>query len=167
MEILGQDSFNKELLKSFEYRALGPARQGARILTVAAHESDPFTFYLAVASGGVWKTVNNGTTFTPVFDDAGRLTFGALTIAPSNPNVLWVGTGDAACGRLTIIGDGVYKSIDAGKTWTHMGLKETRHIGRIAIHPKNPDIVYVAALGLHFSFNEERGLYKTLDGGKT
>lgn len=167
MEIFGQDSFNKELLKSFEYRALGPARQGARILTVAAHESDPFTFYLAVASGGVWKTVNNGTTFTPVFDDAGRLTFGALAIAPSDPNVLWVGTGDAASGRITIIGDGVYKSTDAGKTWTHMGLKETRHIGRIAIHPKNPDIVYVAALGFHFSFNEERGLYKTTDGGKT
>ncbi len=167
MEILGQDSFNKELLKSFEYRALGPARQGARILTVAAHESDPFTFYLAVASGGVWKTVNNGTTFTPVFDDAGRLTFGALAIAPSDPNVLWVGTGDAASGRITIIGDGVYKSTDAGKTWTHMGLKETRHIGRIAIHPKNPDIVFVAALGFHFSFNEERGLYKTTDGGKT
>lgn len=167
MEILGQDSFNKELLKSFEYRALGPARQGARILTVAAHESDPFTFYLAVASGGVWKTVNNGTTFTPVFDDAGRLTFGALAMAPSDPNVLWVGTGDAASGRITIIGDGVYKSTDAGKTWTHMGLKETRHIGRIAIHPKNPDIVYVAALGFHFSFNEERGLYKTTDGGKT
>ncbi|MFC2166378.1 WD40/YVTN/BNR-like repeat-containing protein [Acidobacteriota bacterium] len=167
--IFGQDSLNeeKEILKSFEYRALGPARQGVRILTVAAHESDPFTFYLAVASGGVWKTVNNGTTFTPVFDNAGRLTFGALAIAPSNPNVLWVGTGDAACGRLTIMGDGVYKSTDAGKTWTHMGLTETRHIGRIAIHPKNPDIVYVAALGYHFSFNEERGLYKTLDGGKT
>ncbi len=167
MEILGQDSFNKDLLKSFEYRALGPARQGARILTIVAHESDPFTFYLAVASGGVWKTVNNGTTFTPVFDDAGRLAFGALAIAPSDPNVLWVGTGDAASGRITIIGDGVYKSTDAGKTWTHMGLKETCHIGRIAIHPKNPDIVYVAALGLHFSFNEERGLYKTTDGGKT
>jgi len=166
-EIFGQDSINPELLKFFEYRALGPARQGARILAVVAHESDPFTFYLAVASGGVWKTVNNGTTFTPVFDDAGRLTFGALAIAPSDPNVLWVGTGDAACGRLTIIGDGVYKSTDAGKTWTHMGLTETRHIGRIAIHPKNPDIVYVAALGLHFSFNEERGLYKTTDGGKT
>ncbi|MCJ7582938.1 MAG: hypothetical protein MUP98_20675 [Candidatus Aminicenantes bacterium] len=167
MGIFGQDSLNKDILKSFEYRALGPARQGARILTVAAHESDPFTFYLAVASGGVWKTVNNGTTFTPVFDDAGRLTFGALAIAPSDPTILWVGTGDAACGRLTIIGDGVYKSTDAGKTWTHMGLKETRHIGRIAIHPKNPDIVYVAALGFHFSFNEERGLYKTTDGGKT
>ncbi|MFC2160616.1 WD40/YVTN/BNR-like repeat-containing protein [Acidobacteriota bacterium] len=167
LSLFGQDSLNKEILESFEYRALGPARQGARILTVAAHESDPFTFYLAVASGGVWKTVNNGTTFTPVFDDAGRLTFGALAVAPSDPDVLWVGTGDAACGRLTIIGDGVYKSTDAGKTWTHMGLKETRHIGRIAIHPKNPDIVYVAALGYHFSFNEERGLYKTTDGGKT
>jgi len=122
MGIFGQDSLHNEILKSFEYRALGPARQGARILTVAAHESDPFTFYLAVASGGVWKTVNNGTTFTPVFDDAGRLTFGALAIAPSNPNILWVGTGDAACGRLTIIGDVVYKSTDAGKTWADMAL---------------------------------------------
>ena len=163
----GEVQFNENLLEIFKYRALGPARQGARILTVVAHESDPFTFYLAVASGGVWKTVNNGTTFKPVFDDAGRLTFGALAMAPSDPKILWVGTGDAASGRVTIIGDGVYKSIDAGKTWTHMGLTETRHIGRIAIHPQNPDTVYVAALGYHFSSNEERGLYKTTDGGKT
>jgi photosystem II stability/assembly factor-like uncharacterized protein len=163
----GETQFNEKLLKTFEYRALGPARQGVRILAIAAHKSDPFTFYLAVCSGGLWKTVNNGTTFEPVFDEAGRLTFGALAMAPSDPNILWVGTGDAASGRITIIGDGVYKSTDAGKTWTHMGLKETRHIGRIAIHPTNPDIVYVAALGLHFSSNQERGLYKTTDGGTT
>lgn len=163
----GGGQFDQDLLKTFEFRALGPARQGVRILAIAAHESDPFTFYAAVCSGGLWKTVNNGTTFEPVFDEAGRLTFGALAIAPSDPNILWVGTGDAASGRITIIGDGVYKSTDAGQTWTHMGLKETRHIGRIAIHPTDPKTVYVAAMGLHFSPNEERGLYKTTDGGQT
>ena len=164
--VLGDTQFDQNLLETFEFRALGPARQGVRILTIVAHESDPFTFYVAVCSGGLWKTVNNGTTFEPVFDDAGRLTFGALAMAPSDPDILWVGTGDAASGRITIIGDGVYKSTDAGETWTHMGLKETRHIGRIAIHPTDPETVYVAAMGLHFSTNEERGLYKTTDGGE-
>ena len=164
--VLGDTQFDQNLLETFEFRALGPARQGVRILTIVAHESDPFTFYVAVCSGGLWKTVNNGTTFEPVFDDAGRLTFGALAMAPSDPDILWVGTGDAASGRITIIGDGVYKSTDAGKTWMHMGLNETRHIGRIAIHPTDPETVYVAAMGLHFSPNEERGLYKTTDGGE-
>jgi photosystem II stability/assembly factor-like uncharacterized protein len=165
--VLANEQFDQDFLNTFEFRALGPARQGVRILALAAHESDPYTFYVGVCSGGLWKTVNNGTTFDPIFDNAGRLTFGVLAIAPSDPNILWVGTGDAASGRITIIGDGVYKSTDAGASWAHMGLKETRHIGRIAIHPKDPDIVYVAAMGFHFSPNEERGLYKTTDGGKT
>ncbi|MDH4257577.1 MAG: hypothetical protein OEV50_02115, partial [Candidatus Aminicenantes bacterium] len=163
----GQGIFTEDLLKVFDYRALGPARQGARILDVVVPESQPYTFYLSTASGGLWKTINNGTTFEPVFKNPGKMPIGDTAVAPSDPNIIWVGTGDPASGRISLLGDGVYKSTDGGKTWEHMGLKETRHIGRIAIHPTHPDIVYVAALGYHFSFNEERGLYKTTDGGKT
>ena len=162
-----QSGITEDLLKFFEYRALGPARQGARILDVVVPESQPYTFYVSTASGGLWKTVNNGTTFEPVFKNPGKMPIGDAAVAPSDPNIIWVGTGDPASGRISLLGDGVYKSMDGGKTWEHMGLKETRHIGRIAIHRSNPDIVYVAALGYHFSFNEERGLYKTTDGGKT
>lgn len=165
----GQELFNEDLLKFFTYRALGPARQGARILDIAVPPSQPYsyTFYVATASGGLWKTVNNGTTFKPVFDDQSRLVIPDVAIAPSDPNIVWVATGSPASGRLSLLGDGAYKSTDSGKTWKYMGLRKTRHIGRIAIHPKNPDIVYAATLGYHFSFNKERGLFKTTDGGKT
>jgi photosystem II stability/assembly factor-like uncharacterized protein len=163
----GQGIFSEDLLKVFEYRALGPARQGARILDVVVPESQPYTFYVSTASGGLWKTINNGTTFEPIFKSPGKMPIGDTAVAPSDPNIIWVGTGDPASGRISLLGDGVYKSTDGGKTWEHMGLKETRHIGRIAVHPTHPDIVYVAALGYHFSFNEERGIYKTTDGGKT
>jgi len=158
---------NEDLLKVFEYRSLGPAKQGGRILDVVVPESQPYTFYVSTASGGLWKTENNGTTFKSIFVNPGKMPIGDVAVASSDPNIIWVGTGTAASGRISLLGDGVYKSIDGGKTWKHMGLKETQHIGRIAIHPTNPDIVYVAALGFHFSFNEERGLYKTTDGGKT
>jgi photosystem II stability/assembly factor-like uncharacterized protein len=162
-----QEIFNQEFLKFFRYRALGPAVQGARILDIEVPAGKPYTFYVAFASSGLWRTENNGTTFQSLFDNQGAPTIGDLAIAPSDPNILWVGTGTPASGRLTMRGDGVYKSTDRGKTWKHMGLRETRHIGRIAIHPENPDIVYVAALGYHFSFNRERGLYRTTDGGMT
>ena len=163
----GQNVFNEDFLKFFEYRALGPAVQGARILDIEVPEGKPYTFYAVYATSGLWRTVNNGTTFQSLFDDGGTSAIGDFAIAPSDPAILWVGTGTAASGRLTIKGDGVYKSTDEGKAWKHMGLQETRHIGRIAIHPRDPDIVYVAALGYHFSFNKERGLYKTTDGGAT
>jgi photosystem II stability/assembly factor-like uncharacterized protein len=163
----GQNVFNEDFLKFFEYRALGPAVQGARILDIEAPEGKPYTFYAVYATSGLWRTVNNGTTFQSLFDDGGTSAIGDFAIAPSDPAILWLGTGTADSGRLTIKGDGVYKSTDEGKTWKHMGLRKTRHIGRIAIHPVNPDIVYVAALGYHFSFNKERGLYKTADGGAT
>jgi len=162
-----QELVNEDLLKVFEYRALGPAKQGGRILDVIVPESQPYTFYVSTASGGLWKTENNGTTFKSIFVNPGKMPIGDVAVASSDPNIIWVGTGTAASGRLSLLGDGVYKSTDGGQTWKHMGLKETRHIGRIVIHPTNPEIVYVAALGFHFSFNEERGLYKTTDGGKT
>ena len=158
---------DEAFLEFFQYRSLGPARQGGRILDIIAVEDRPKVFYIAAASGGVWKTENNGTTFEPVLDGYGTLTIGDLAMAPSNPDILWAGTGTPASGRISLLGDGVYKTTDGGKTWAHMGLRETIHIGRIAVHPKNPDIVYVAALGYHFSSNPDRGLYKTIDGGQT
>ncbi len=161
------DPFDEELLKAFQYRELGPARQGGRILRIEVPEQLPYTFYVVTSTGGLWKTSNNGTTFEELFLQQNTPAIGDLAIAPSDPNVLYVGTGTAASGRITLRGDGVYKSTDAGKTWAHIGLEKTIHIGRIAVHPQNPDIVYVAALGYHFTFNPDRGLYKSVDGGKT
>jgi photosystem II stability/assembly factor-like uncharacterized protein len=155
------------LLKSLSARAIGPAVAGGRICDVAAVPQKPGTLYVASASGGVWKTINNGTTWQPVFDDYGSASIGDVTVAPSNPDVVWVGTGEANPRNSVTWGDGVYKSTDAGKSWQHMGLKDTHHIGRIVIHPKNPNTVYVAALGHIWGPNEERGLFKTTDGGKT
>ncbi len=163
----GQGVKPDEILNSFVYRTVGPARQNGRVLHVVVNEKDPYTFYLAPATGGVWKTTNNGTTFTSVLPKENMISIGHMAMAPSDPNVLWIGTGDAASGRIPLRGFGVWKSTDAGKTWVHKGLTETRHIGRIAVHPRNPDIVYVAAVGYHFSFNAERGLYKTTNGGRT
>ncbi len=138
-----------------------------RITDVAVVESKPSTMYVASASGGLWKTVNNGITWTPVFDREATVSLGDVTVAPSNPDVVWIGTGEANARNSVSWGDGVYKSADAGKTWKNMGLRDTRHIGRIIIHPKNPDIVYVAALGHIWGPNQERGVFKTSDGGKT
>lgn len=155
------------LFKAFTYRTVGPARQGGRILHIAALPNRPFTFYIGPSTGGLWKTENNGTTFTSLLPGESNVSIGHFALAPSNPDIIWVGTGDAASGRLPLRGSGVLKSSDAGKTWTHMGLEATRHIGRIAVDPRDPDVVYVAAVGYHFSFNPERGLYKTSDGGGT
>ncbi len=155
------------LARAFAYRALGPARQCGRVLHVAVDPSDRFTFYVSPGTGGLWRTRNNGTTFEPILPDASNVPVGHFAVAPSDPKVIWVGTGDPASGRIPIRGFGVMKSVDGGKTWAPMGLERTRHIGRIAIHPADPDIVYVAAMGYHFSANPERGIYKTTDGGRT
>ncbi len=162
-----ENLFNEELLKFFTFRELGPAVQGSRILDIEVPSEKPYTFYVSFATGGLWKTENNGTTFTSLFDHQAAPAIGDVAIAPSNPDIVWIGTGTAASGRLTIKGAGVFKSVDGGKSWKYQGLRETRHIGRISIHPHNPDIVYVAALGYHFSYNQERGLFKTTDGGVT
>lgn len=158
---------SEEFLKNFTYRSIGPTRQSGRFVDFAVPKQQPYTFYAATASGGLWKTTNNGQTFEPVFDQENVFSIGDIAVAPSNPNIVWVGTGEANNSRSTYWGDGVYKSTDAGKTWKNMDLKESHHIGRIVIHPQNPDIVYVAALGHLYSENPERGLYKTTDGGKT
>jgi len=163
--LLAQTAGPGDILKSFSFRAVGPARQNGRVLHVAVNERNPYIFYLAPSTGGVWKTSNNGTTFESVLPAQSMISIGHMALAPSDPDVIWVGTGDAASGRIPLRGFGVWKSVDAGKTWTQAGLAETRHIGRIAVHPRNANTVYVAAVGYHFSFNPERGLYKTTDGG--
>jgi photosystem II stability/assembly factor-like uncharacterized protein len=159
--------FDPKLLDAFAVRQIGPANMGGRIVDLAVVESNPATFYVATASGGVWKTTDAGEHFTPVFDGQPTQNIGAVTVAPSNPDIVWVGTGEANPRNSVAWGDGVYKSTDGGKTWKNMGLKDTHHIGRIVIHPKNPDIVYVAALGHIWGPNKERGLYKTEDGGQS
>ncbi|MEN6559695.1 MAG: hypothetical protein ABFD52_02815 [Acidobacteriota bacterium] len=155
------------VLKGLEVRAIGPARQSGRFVDFAVPAGRPHTFYAASASGGLWKTENNGQTFEPLFDREKTFSIGDIAVAHSNADVLYLGSGEANNSRSTYWGDGVYKSVDAGKTWINAGLRESHHIGRIVVHPSNPDIVYVAALGHLYSDNPERGVYKTVDGGKT
>ncbi len=155
------------LLKSFRWRPLGPSATGGRIVDIGVHPRNPNIIYAAAASGGLWKTTNNGTTWKCVFENEGTLSIGDVAVDPSQPDTIWVGTGEANNQRSSLWGDGVYKSNDGGKTWKNMGLADTQHIGRIVVHPTNSDIVYVAALGHLYTFNKERGLFKTTDGGKT
>ncbi len=153
----------------FEYRNMGPYRAGSWISDLAVPDSPRshlYTFYAAARNGGLWKTTNNGTTFVNVFENQSVSSMGAVAVAPSNDQIVWLGTGDASATRSANVGDGIYKSTDGGKTWQHMGLNDTQHIARIVIHPTNPEIVYVAALGHLFSRNAERGVFKTTDGGK-
>lgn len=161
-----EPAFDPKVLDVFQARNIGPANMGGRICDLAVNETNPDIYYVGAATGGVWKTSDAGATFTPL-TDALTCSIGAIAVAPSNPDILWVGTGEANARNSVTWGDGVYKSLDAGKTWSHMGLKTTEHIGRVAIHPTNPDIVYVAALGKLWGPNRARGLYKTKDGGKT
>jgi photosystem II stability/assembly factor-like uncharacterized protein len=165
-----QGTFDAAKLKGLEWRNVGPANHSGRIadLAVARAPGIPDALYVAEANGGVWKTTDWGATWDPVFDSAhGMGSIGSVTVAPSNPNVVWVGTGEVDNRQSSYWGDGIYKSVDAGRTWKHMGLEATQHIGRIIVDPTNPDIVYVAALGHLWGSNPERGVYKTTDGGAT
>lgn len=154
-------------VKALKWRSIGPAGMGGRITDIAVYEADPCVYWIATASGGLLKTTNNGTTFEHQFDREGSVSVGAVTVAPSDRNVVWVGTGENNPRNSVSYGDGVYKSIDGGKTWKHMGLKKSYQVGRIVIHPKDPNTVYVGALGRLWGPNEERGLFKTTDGGAT
>jgi photosystem II stability/assembly factor-like uncharacterized protein len=154
-------------LTGLEPRSIGPATMSGRIVDLAVVESDPYVFYAASATGGVWKTTNNGITFTPVFEDQGTHSVGDIAVHQADTSLVWVGTGERANRQSNSWGDGVYKSTDGGRTWQHMGLDDTHHIGRIVMHPGNPDVVYVAAMGHLWGPNEERGLYMSTDGGQT
>jgi photosystem II stability/assembly factor-like uncharacterized protein len=150
------------------WRQIGPANMMGRVTDVEGIPSPSRTFYFAAAAGGIWKTTNGGVTFRPVFDNAGRvISMGDLAIAPSDTNQVWAGTGEEDSRNSISPGQGIYKSTDGGKSWTLMGLEKTQHIGRIVVHPSNPDVVWVAALGAAWAQNPERGLYKTTDGGKS
>ena len=150
---------------ALEFRAIGPTIMGGRVADLAVVESDPRIFYVGVATGGVWKTENAGITFEHVFKDEATASVGDVTVAPSNPNVVWVGTGEPQNRQSSPWGNGVYRSTDAGRTWTHLGLDNTHHIARIQVHPRDPDVAYVAAVGHLWGPNPERGVYRTLDGG--
>ena len=154
-------------LKRFVWRGIGPASMGGRVDDIAAVESNPYIVYVGLATGGVWKSTNNGTTFQPIFDTYSTASIGDIAIAPSDPNVVWVGTGEANNRQSSSFGDGIYKSTDAGKTFKKMGLEDSQSIARIVIDPKDPNIVYAAVLGHLFGPNKERGVYKTTDGGTT
>jgi photosystem II stability/assembly factor-like uncharacterized protein len=156
-----------EWIKSLNWRCIGPANMGGRITAISVFEADPTTYSIATASGGLLKTVNNGITFEHQFDHEATVSLGDVCVAPSNKNIVWVGTGENNPRNSVSYGDGVYKSTDGGKTWKNMGLRKSYQIGRIAIHPKDPQTVYVGALGRLYGPNEERGLFKTIDGGKT
>jgi len=156
-----------ETFEGLALRSIGPAFMSGRIADIAIDPDDVSTWYIAVGSGGVWKTTNAGITFEPLFDDQGSYSIGCVTLDPANPNIVWVGTGENVGGRHVGYGDGVYKSLDGGKSWKNVGLKQSEHIGRILVDPHSSAVVYVAAQGPLWSAGGQRGLYKTTDGGVT
>ena len=164
---LSQKGKYAEALKSYQWRAIGPANMGGRVTDIDGIPGDPSTFYVSGADGGIFKTTNGGVDFTPIFEGQRAYSIGALTLAPSDPNVLWVGTGEGDPRNSVGYGWGVYRSVDAGKSWTHLGLKETERIKRIVVDPNDPDVACVCALGKEWGPNPERGVFKTTDGGKS
>ena len=154
------------LYSGLRWRMIGPFR-GGRVNAVSGVVGQPDTFYFGSVGGGVWKSLNSGRTWNPVFDSNNVASIGAIGVAPSNPNVVYVGTGEPDMRDSIAFGDGIYKSIDAGKSWKHIGLENTRQIGRIIVDPKNPNTVFVAALGHAYGQNPDRGVYRSLDGGAT
>jgi photosystem II stability/assembly factor-like uncharacterized protein len=153
--------------EALHFRPIGPASMSGRIADLAVYEDNPAIYYVGTAHGGVWKTTNNGTTFEAQFQDQGLMSIGDVTISQSNPDLVWVGTGESNNRQSTSWGDGVYKSTDGGKTYTNMGLRSSRHINRIVIDPRDTDVVMVAATGSLWGPGGERGVFKTADGGKT
>ena len=162
-----EETLPQDWIKALTWRSIGPATMGGRIIALSVFEADPSTYWVATASGGLLKTVNNGITFEHQFDHESTVSIGDVCVAPSDRNIVWVGTGENNPRNSVSYGDGVYKSTDGGKTWKNMGLKQSFQIGSIKVHPKNPNIVYVGALGRLYGPNEERGLFKTTDGGET
>ncbi len=165
--LLPQPNPADSIFQGLKLRNIGPANMSGRFVDVEVVESDPYIFYAASSTGGIFKTSNNGVTFEAVFERENTHSIGDIAVFQKDPSIVWVGTGERANRQSSSWGDGVYKSIDAGKTWTHMGLAESHHVGRIVTHPENPDLIYVAAMGHLWGNNSERGLYRTDDGGTT
>jgi len=161
-----QSEINPALFGGLKWRMVGPFR-GGRVNAVTGVPGQPNTFYFGSVGGGVWKSTNAGRTWNPIFDSQSVASIGAIAVAPSNPQIIYVGTGEADMRDSIQFGDGMYKSTDAGKTWTHIGLETTRQIGRVIVHPRDPNTVYVAALGHVYGPHADRGVYKSTDGGAT
>jgi len=159
------DGTSEDPLRGLEYRLIGPAA-GGRVSRVAGVAGDPLTYYAATAAGGVWKSVNGGGKWTSVFDDQPVSSIGSIAVAPSDPNVIWVGSGEANIRGNVGEGNGIYRSTDAGSTWSHVWTAEGQ-IGTMAVHPDNPDVAFAAVLGSPFGPGPERGVYRTTDGGET
>src|SRR5664279_1873763 len=155
------------LLRGFEFRSIGPATMMGRIDDIAGADKDPLLIYVGFATGGLWKSIDGGNHWKSQFDNLANESVGAIGIAPSDPNVVYVGTGEANNRQSSSIGDGVWGTTDGGKTWNHLGLEDTQSIARIVVDPSNANVVYVAAMGHLFGPNTERGLFKSVDGGKT
>ncbi|MDH3223222.1 MAG: hypothetical protein OEO23_05860, partial [Gemmatimonadota bacterium] len=164
---MAQEHAFGEALEGLEWRPIGPAEMGGRTVDIAAVPGDPNTVYIATASGGLWKTINRGVTWTSIFESGGTLSLGAIAMAPSDHNVLYLGTGENNPRNSTSIGDGMYRSTDGGTTWTHQGLAETERFSRIRVHRSDPNVAWAAALGHAWGPNEERGVFRTTDGGQT
>src|ERR1044072_3785737 len=158
---------SESLFKNLKARSIGPAVMGGRVSDIAIDPRNPFVFYVGLGHGGIFKSGDGGVTFDPIFDKQSDLSIGALAIAPSDSDVIWVGTGEANDRNSTDWGNGVYRTTDGGEHWSNVGLKDSRCIARIVVDPKNPEIAYVAAMGHLWMDGGERGLYKTTDGGKT
>ena len=158
--------FNPDLFKSLHWRSIGPFR-GGRTRAVAGVPSQPNVFYIAQVNGGVWKTTDYGRTWTPIFDDQPTGSVGCIAVAPSNPNIIYVGSGEGLQRPDLSVGDGIYKSTDAGKTWTHLGLRDGQQIPQIAVDPRDPNRILVAVAGHPYGPNEERGIFRSVDGGQT
>ena len=156
-----------ETFSGLKFRSIGPAVASGRVMSIAVNPKNKFEYYVGVASGGVWKTVNDGTTWTPVFDKEGSYSIGWVTLDPNDPAVVWVGAGESNSQRSVAYGDGIYRSDDGGKNWQNLGLKRSEHIGRVVVDPRDSKVVYVAAEGPLWGSGGDRGLYKTTDGGKS
>ena len=163
----GAQVLDSSILGDLKFRNIGPAFTSGRIADIAINPQNENIMYVAAGSGGVWKTENAGVTWNPIFDHQDSYSIGCVTIDPSNTNIIWVGTGENVGGRHVGFGDGIYVSLDAGKTWNNKGLKDSEHLSRILVHPTNSNIIWAASQGPLWSAGGSRGLYKSIDGGAT
>src|SRR5215213_1115998 len=164
--IAGAQTFSQDFKQELRWRNVGPFR-ASRTRAVAGIASQPNVFYMAASNGGVFKTTDAGRTWIPIFDDQPTASIGAIAVSISNPDVIYVGSGEGLQRPDLSIGDGIYKSIDAGKTWSHLGLRDAQQIAQLAVDPRDPDRLFVAAAGHPYGPNEERGIFRSVDGGKS